>query len=952
MRNYFISLSKIFFLVYNVLLINSVKGATYYFSSSNGNDSRTTTQARNPSTPWKSLSKLNSFFAHLRPGDSVLLKRGEVFFGSLTISQSGTASSPIVVGAYGNGNKPVISGLVALSAWTYLGNGIYESASNAALGNTVNMVVMNGVVRQMGRYPNANAANDGYITYTSHVGQTSITGHGLQSWPNWTGGEVVIRPIRHVLDRCLITNHSGSTITYKKASSFQPIDGYGFFIQNHIKTLDQFGEWYYNPKTKKISVYFGSAKPSSYIVQATAQNIFIDAQSRNYITFDNLMFKGANTNAFDLLGGSNITISNCDILYAGLDGIYTQNTSFVKINNTTVEWCNSDGIFLQAPTGSDISNAVTYCKVKHIGVYAGMGESNSSSYQGITVIGGKNRVTNNTVDSTGYVGIKFGGGDSNLIKNNFVNHHCFIKNDGGGIYTWNNVRDNNNNLIAKNYYGNKIIGNIVLNAGICDAGTIYSETNVDHPIYGSHGIYCDGNSQNMIVSGNTVANNGKGIFLHDNRNMTVENNTAYNNRERQMDVYYDDLTLPPVRNIVIRNNIFISKNVTQETAGFRSLYNDLDNFGIYDNNYYAQAIDKGNSISAKFVKNGLDFFGCFNLPGWKLAYSDDQHSKTETASLTQFTLNSLLSGNMYSNGTYDSKTTGTNCYNSAGTCVKSWISGKLDGGCFKLSYDGTSAKSTITNVTINVGPVSSLKNYVLKYSILGTQKNGSVGVYLRQGTSPYDQLTPIQFFPLTTSRSDNQVLFSSPITEKDAQLVFQFNDRDGAAYLDNVKLFSSAVSITNPDKYVRFYYNPTARQRTIALDAYYVDVKNTIYSGNLTLKPYTSIILMKKSATTLVSNSLTSNSSVAKIDSADNDKTQLKLTAFPNPAPKEFNLLIQNGDSNAEVQIDVFDMSGRNVYHTTGNIYKKYTFGATFLPGVYILRVTQGQKTRTIKLIK
>jgi hypothetical protein len=109
---------------------------------------------------------------------------------------------------------------------------------------------------------------------------------------------------------------------------------------------------------------------------------------------------------------------------------------------------------------------------------------------------------------------------------------------------------------------------------------------------------------------------------------------------------------------------------------------------------------------------------------------------------------------------------------------------------------------------------------------------------------------------------------------------------------------------------------------------------------------------MKKSATTLVSNSLTSNSSVAKIDSADNDKTQLKLTAFPNPAPKEFNLLIQNGDSHAEVQIDVFDMSGRNVYHTTGNIYKKYTFGATFLPGVYILRVTQGQKTRTIKLIK
>ena len=109
---------------------------------------------------------------------------------------------------------------------------------------------------------------------------------------------------------------------------------------------------------------------------------------------------------------------------------------------------------------------------------------------------------------------------------------------------------------------------------------------------------------------------------------------------------------------------------------------------------------------------------------------------------------------------------------------------------------------------------------------------------------------------------------------------------------------------------------------------------------------------MRESATSLVSNSLGSNSSISKIDSADNNKTKLKLTAFPNPAPKEFNLLIRNGDSNAGVQIDVFDMSGRNVYHTTGDIYKKYTFGGTFLPGVYILKVTQGQNTQTIKLIK
>jgi hypothetical protein len=112
---------------------------------------------------------------------------------------------------------------------------------------------------------------------------------------------------------------------------------------------------------------------------------------------------------------------------------------------------------------------------------------------------------------------------------------------------------------------------------------------------------------------------------------------------------------------------------------------------------------------------------------------------------------------------------GTNAYNSGGTCVSSWNNGKLDGGTYKLSYKGTSTKSTTTNVIKNVGAVSSTKNYILQYSVLGTKTNSSVGIYLRQGTSPYDQLTPIQYFPLTTQRSDNEVLFSSPITEATAR---------------------------------------------------------------------------------------------------------------------------------------------------------------------------------------
>jgi len=59
--------------------------ATYYLSSSKGDDSRTVLQAQKSTTPWQSLSKINSMT--LAPGDVVNLKRGDVFTGFLTVGQ-------------------------------------------------------------------------------------------------------------------------------------------------------------------------------------------------------------------------------------------------------------------------------------------------------------------------------------------------------------------------------------------------------------------------------------------------------------------------------------------------------------------------------------------------------------------------------------------------------------------------------------------------------------------------------------------------------------------------------------------------------------------------------------------------------------------------------------------------------------------------------------------------
>ena len=256
---------KLTLMAFLMLSVCSVKATNYYFSASSGDDSRTSIQAQSSSTPWKTLTKLNAVFSSLQPGDSVLFKRGETFYGFINASISGTTASPIVFAAYGSGNRPIITGFTTVSSWTSLGNGIYESSGAVSSLTSLNALTINEVMTPMGRYPNRSASNGGYLTYNSHSGTTSITGPGLPFTP--TSATVVIRENAWRIDKRPITGYSGGTITYSGgATYYAPTDGFGYFVQNHLNTLDQLGEWYFNPSTKKVSVYFGSNNPSSYTV--------------------------------------------------------------------------------------------------------------------------------------------------------------------------------------------------------------------------------------------------------------------------------------------------------------------------------------------------------------------------------------------------------------------------------------------------------------------------------------------------------------------------------------------------------------------------------------------------------------------------------------------------------------------------------------------------------------
>ena len=117
MKNQRILIPGFLWLVLSVFSSHSFAN-TYYFSASEGDDGRSPAQAQIAATPWRSLEKLNEIFDKLVAGDVVLLKRGDVFAGALRISASGTLLQPILLGAYGLGDKPIISGLVSLQNYS------------------------------------------------------------------------------------------------------------------------------------------------------------------------------------------------------------------------------------------------------------------------------------------------------------------------------------------------------------------------------------------------------------------------------------------------------------------------------------------------------------------------------------------------------------------------------------------------------------------------------------------------------------------------------------------------------------------------------------------------------------------------------------------------------------------------------------------------------------------
>ena len=812
----------------------TTSGKNYYLSSKSGSDNYTATQAQNLSTPWKSISKLNANFSGMAAGDSVLFKRGETFYGSLTPIVSG-----IIFSAYGTGNNPILSGFTSVTSWTSLGGNLWKSAA-LSYSKMPCMLMVNNWAVGYGRFPNS-----GYNYLETHSGTNSITDNQLSGTPNFKGGELVIRINGYELNRHPVSSHSGATITF--TGNTKPIrDNFGYFIQNHLSALDVQNEWCIDNTSKAITMY-STTSPAGVKV-STLQNV-CKIDGVNNLTFKNISFEGGNGNTVSIVSSSGVIIDGCEITNSGISAVACADAGKALFQNCKIYNSYDNGFDLDDDSNSGI--IIRNNTISKSGTVAGMGLSGSGSVlNGVGIAGSGHIIEYNNIDSCGYTGIIFKKGSNNTIRYNFINTYCFVKHDGGGIYTW-----NNDIPVATVYTNNKIIGNIIINGiGAAEGTANLSNLDVD-------GIMMDDNASNVTITDNTVANvPGSGIYIHNNFNMDIQRNTVFNCGSQQVN-FAHNLSIvngvespytTPLRNITFKKNILFSKTPDQTILKHNTILNDIDSIGSVDSNYYARPLYEDWIIKAEKIVNGVKQNESYELTGWKKTYKKDAASKKAPKPIPSYKLNSLLSTNMVTNGQFTTGISGINSYSSNKNQIVVWDNtGKLTStGSLKISFP-LSVANMYTLLYSSVGTVRKTKNYILRFTTLGTGDSGMLRVYMRLAASPYTKLTPLISKAFGKIKTDHEFLFTAP-DAGDAVYAIELAQNSGTVYIDNIELYEANVTMTNPDDLVRFEYNPTNVIKTISLNDNYLGVDSSVYAGTLSLAPYSSKILIKDTSIKII----------------------------------------------------------------------------------------------------
>ncbi len=543
--------------------------ATYYVSFSSGSDGN---NGLSESKPFKTIAKVNGL--NLQPGDRVLFQCGDTWRGEmLRITKSGAAGQAITYSSYpaGCANQPVLSGAQPVAGWSQLDDHIFMADLNAAanagkFAYGVNQLFRGTERLTLGRWPNLDAPDGGYASVDSQPSGTQLSDSQLPAG-NWAGAVLHIKSIRWAMLNRVVAGSSGSTLTLENnVSCWDGCAGWGYFLNNHLATLDQDGEWFYDSATHRLYLFSTSGAPTNIegsviltdderswggitlgvdldapIAYVTVENLAVVRWFRHGIATPTNLHPTENhdlilrNNTIQDVDGSGIHLAAwvwgaSDGRPDGWRGGYNQ-----VISGNRIERANHIGIDLYARnstfSGNTIRDVARIANLGAAGMGCGFDQGDASGGictedgDGIRIkigqaadTGHSNTFSGNRLERIGYNGFDvFGYG--NTFTQNVIIEACIAKGDCGAVRTFG--RDS---LAASAVHDLTFMQNILVNT----TGNTDGCADDFDALFG-FGFYIDNYSRDITLSGNTVISSTVHGILFQNSTGSVTGNTLYNN---------------------------------------------------------------------------------------------------------------------------------------------------------------------------------------------------------------------------------------------------------------------------------------------------------------------------------------------------------------------------------------------------------------------------------------
>jgi hypothetical protein len=569
-RQFLLSLG--FQAVLGLLSAPAAPAATYYVSSSTGNDSN---NGLSEQSPFQTLERINGLA--LGAGDNVLLRCGDVWRAEyLRMTRSGASGNPITFGSYPDAacaSRPILDGTRPIVGWTPSSGSVWEaslsSGANAGLfPDGINQLFRDGDRLRLGRWPNLDAG-DGYSTIDGQSG-AAITDAQLPAG-NWAGASAHIRGMRwYILNRD-VTSSAGTTL-YLNASPGcwgGSCAGWGYFLNGHRLTLDQEGEWHYDSSTRRVYL-FSAADPNAATIDGSVIFDYEDEpdgspfmgaiilgrhlqEHISYVTIDNLeirrWFDNGVTTPVNLERDENFNIRLRNLVIRDVDStginlatwVWNAQSGYsgwrggrnVEITNTLIERANEYGINTyarqslisgntlrdiarignvgRAGIGCETDDGEGLCTEPGDGIRLKVDSDGAYSSNNVTVeLNRLERIGYNGMDVFGY---------QNTLRRNVISEACITKGDCGAVRLF-----GGDSLALSPVHDVTLQDNIMLDViGNTDG------THADFRSLFGFGLYVDNNSRAVTSIGNTVARATAAGILYQRSTGAIQGNTLHDN---------------------------------------------------------------------------------------------------------------------------------------------------------------------------------------------------------------------------------------------------------------------------------------------------------------------------------------------------------------------------------------------------------------------------------------